>query len=35
MEQLEKEMLNGQRMQGPQTAEEVYMMLEGKGYLEK
>ncbi|XP_054712018.1 glycerol-3-phosphate dehydrogenase [NAD(+)], cytoplasmic-like [Uloborus diversus] len=35
MEQLEKEMLNGQRMQGPQTAEEVYVMLEGKGLLEK
>lgn len=35
MEQLEKEMLNGQRMQGPQTAEEVYIMLESKGYLEK
>ncbi|KAF8764042.1 glycerol-3-phosphate dehydrogenase [NAD(+)], cytoplasmic-like [Argiope bruennichi] len=35
MEQLEKEMLNGQRMQGPQTAEEVYLMLSTKGLLEK
>ncbi|XP_015922131.1 glycerol-3-phosphate dehydrogenase [NAD(+)], cytoplasmic isoform X2 [Parasteatoda tepidariorum] len=35
MEQLEKEMLNGQRMQGPQTAEEVHLMLGNKGYLEK
>ena len=35
MEQLEKEMLNGQRMQGPQTAEEVYIMLENKGFLDK
>jgi glycerol-3-phosphate dehydrogenase (NAD+) len=35
MEQLEKEMLNGQRMQGPQTAEEVYIMLETKGFLDK
>lgn len=34
MEELEKEMLNGQRMQGPQTAEEVYMMLESRGLLE-
>ncbi|GIY33198.1 glycerol-3-phosphate dehydrogenase, cytoplasmic [Caerostris darwini] len=35
MEQLEKEMLNGQRMQGPQTAEEVHLMLSTKGFLEK
>lgn len=35
MEALEKEMLNGQRMQGPQTAEEVYMMLDTKGLKEK
>lgn len=35
MEQLEREMLQGQRMQGPQTAEEVYIMLESKGLKEK
>ncbi|CAL1285095.1 unnamed protein product [Larinioides sclopetarius] len=35
MEQLEKEMLNGQRMQGPQTAEEVYLMLSNKGLVDK
>ncbi|XP_013784052.1 glycerol-3-phosphate dehydrogenase [NAD(+)], cytoplasmic-like [Limulus polyphemus] len=31
IEELEKEILNGQRMQGPQTAEEVYIMLKNKG----
>ncbi|XP_076311595.1 glycerol-3-phosphate dehydrogenase [NAD(+)], cytoplasmic-like isoform X2 [Tachypleus tridentatus] len=31
IEELENEMLNGQRMQGPQTAEEVHIMLKSKG----
>ncbi|KAG8191375.1 hypothetical protein JTE90_006119 [Oedothorax gibbosus] len=34
MEQLEQEMLNGQRMQGPQTAEEVHLMLKQRGELD-
>jgi len=29
--QVEKEMLNGQRLQGPETAAEVNMMLKAKG----
>ncbi len=31
IEQLEKEMLNGQRLQGPETAAEVNHMLKAKG----
>jgi glycerol-3-phosphate dehydrogenase (NAD+) len=31
IEQLEKEMLNGQRLQGPETAAEVNFMLKAKG----
>lgn len=31
IEELEKEMLNGQKLQGPQTAEEVNYMLKNKG----
>ncbi|XP_022084700.1 glycerol-3-phosphate dehydrogenase [NAD(+)], cytoplasmic-like [Acanthaster planci] len=30
IEELEKEMLNGQKLQGPQTAQEVHVMLENK-----
>ncbi|XP_013778013.1 glycerol-3-phosphate dehydrogenase [NAD(+)], cytoplasmic-like [Limulus polyphemus] len=35
IEELENEMLNGQRMQGPQTAEEVHIMLKNKGMEER
>lgn len=31
IEELEREMLNGQKMQGQQTAEEVFIMLKNKG----
>lgn len=30
LEELEKEMLNGQRLQGPQTAQEVNFMLKNR-----
>lgn len=35
IDELEKEMLNGQRLQGPETAEEVYIMLKNKDMLER
>ncbi|ELU01876.1 hypothetical protein CAPTEDRAFT_220756 [Capitella teleta] len=35
IEELEAEMLNGQKLQGPPTAAEVYTMLEQKGLTEK
>jgi glycerol-3-phosphate dehydrogenase (NAD+) len=35
IEELEAEMLNGQKLQGPPTAAEVYIMLEQKGLTEK
>lgn len=35
IEELEKELLNGQKMQGQQTAEEVFMMLQKQGMEEK
>ncbi|OQR73801.1 glycerol-3-phosphate dehydrogenase-like, partial [Tropilaelaps mercedesae] len=35
IEALEKEMLNGQKLQGPETAAEVYEMLKLKGQLER
>ena len=31
IEELEKELLNGQKLQGPQTAAEVYRILRQKG----
>uniref|UniRef100_A0A8B9G210 Glycerol-3-phosphate dehydrogenase [NAD(+)] n=2 Tax=Amazona TaxID=12929 RepID=A0A8B9G210_9PSIT len=34
IEQLEQEMLNGQKLQGPQTSAEVYRILKQKGMLE-
>lgn len=33
--ELEKEMLNGQQLQGPATAEEVNFMLKNKGIEDK
>lgn len=33
--ELEKEMLNGQQLQGPATAEEVNFMLKAKGIEDK
>ncbi|XP_043942372.1 glycerol-3-phosphate dehydrogenase 1-like protein [Protopterus annectens] len=35
IEELEKEMLNGQKLQGPQTSAEVYHILKQKGMVEK
>lgn len=35
IEELEKEMLNGQKLQGPPTAEEVNYMLKNKGLEDK
>ncbi|NXN91133.1 GPDA dehydrogenase, partial [Rhinopomastus cyanomelas] len=35
IEQLEKELLNGQKLQGPQTAAELHRILEGRKALEK
>ncbi|KAB0396662.1 hypothetical protein E2I00_008630 [Balaenoptera physalus] len=35
IEELEKEMLNGQKLQGPQTSAEVYRILKKKGLLDK
>lgn len=35
LEELEKEMLNGQKLQGPQTAAEVYVLLSEKKKLEQ
>ncbi|UYV71098.1 GPD1 [Cordylochernes scorpioides] len=35
IQDLEKEMLNGMKSQGPQTAEEVYVLLKSKSMLEK
>ena len=34
IEQLEKEMLNGQRLQGPETAKEVNLLLKSKNLEE-
>jgi glycerol-3-phosphate dehydrogenase (NAD(+)) len=34
-DELEKEMLNGQRLQGPQTADEVYTLLKKRGLEEQ
>ncbi|KAM5287671.1 glycerol-3-phosphate dehydrogenase [NAD(+)], cytoplasmic isoform 1-T1 [Ctenodactylus gundi] len=35
IEQLEKEMLNGQKLQGPQTARELHSILQHKGMVDK
>ncbi|XP_068791605.1 glycerol-3-phosphate dehydrogenase 1-like protein isoform X2 [Struthio camelus] len=35
IEELEQEMLNGQKLQGPQTSAEVYRILKQKGMVEK
>lgn len=35
IEELEKEMLNGQKLQGPQTADEVYHMLKVNGHVDR
>uniref|UniRef100_A0A7J8FXQ1 Glycerol-3-phosphate dehydrogenase [NAD(+)] n=1 Tax=Molossus molossus TaxID=27622 RepID=A0A7J8FXQ1_MOLMO len=35
IEQLEKEMLNGQKLQGPQTARELHSILQQKGMVDK
>lgn len=35
LEELEKEMLNGQKLQGPQTSAEVYRVLKQRGLLNK
>ncbi|NXR00093.1 GPD1L protein, partial [Sagittarius serpentarius] len=35
IEELEQEMLNGQKLQGPQTSAEVYRILKQKGMLKK
>ncbi|XP_064470602.1 glycerol-3-phosphate dehydrogenase [NAD(+)], cytoplasmic-like [Ornithodoros turicata] len=35
IEELEKELLNGQRLQGPETAEEVYTMLKNRDMLDR
>ncbi|ELK08369.1 Glycerol-3-phosphate dehydrogenase [NAD+], cytoplasmic [Pteropus alecto] len=35
IEQLEKEMLNGQKLQGPQTAQELHSILQHKGLTDK
>lgn len=33
--ELEKEMLNGQKLQGPQTSAEIYKLLQKKNVVEK
>uniref|UniRef100_G1SYK0 Glycerol-3-phosphate dehydrogenase NAD-dependent C-terminal domain-containing protein n=2 Tax=Oryctolagus cuniculus TaxID=9986 RepID=G1SYK0_RABIT len=35
IEELEKEMLNGQKLQGPQTSAEVYRILSQKGLTDR
>lgn len=35
LQQLEEELLQGQKLQGPQTAHEVFELLTGKGHLDK
>ena len=35
IEQLEKEMLNGQKLQGPLTARELHSILQHKGMVDK
>lgn len=35
IEELEKEMLNGQKLQGPATSVEVYHILKQKGLVDK
>ena len=35
IEELEKEMLNGQRLQGPETAKEVNLLLKSKNMEDK
>ena len=35
IEDLEREMLNGQKLQGPPTAAEVYTVLKAEGTLDK
>lgn len=35
IEELEKEMLNGQKLQGPATAAEVHQILKHKNLVEK
>lgn len=35
IEQLEKEMLNGQKLQGPQTSAELHRILKSKNAVEK
>ncbi|XP_025769436.1 glycerol-3-phosphate dehydrogenase 1-like protein [Puma concolor] len=35
IEELEKDMLNGQKLQGPQTSAEVYRILKQKGLIDK
>lgn len=35
LQQLEEELLQGQKLQGPQTSQEVYELLNGKGHLDK
>ncbi|KAJ1101779.1 hypothetical protein NDU88_006843 [Pleurodeles waltl] len=35
IEELEQEMLNGQKLQGPQTSAEVYRILQQRGLIEK
>lgn len=35
LEELEKEMLNGQKLQGPATAAEVHTILKNKDLLDK
>lgn len=35
IEELEKEMLNGQKLQGPATAAEVYLILKHRNLIDK
>ena len=35
IEELEKEMLNGQKLQGPETAREVNLMLKAKNMTDR
>lgn len=35
IEELENEMLNGQKLQGPATAAEVYLILKHKNLIDK